>query len=122
MLVTALIKRKLKQGNTLEAFSLMNEMRSQAMNQRGYVSGKTLIDQNDPRKVVVFSEWIGLENWTAWKESSERLDLEKKLEEHLEGPTEIEEYSLATYSTMRRRDLFAEGGLASRTIPGLDRI
>jgi heme-degrading monooxygenase HmoA len=122
MVVTVLIKRRIKAGRTMEVFALLNKLRGDAVQQRGYVAGRTLIDQNDPQKVVVVSEWIGLENWHEWKENPVRIANEAKLQPYLEGPTEIEEYSLATHHTLKKKAVFVDGSAAERTMPGAHQI
>lgn len=116
MLVTVFIKRRIKPGYAAEVFTLLNKFRSEAMDQRGYVSGKTLIDQDDPQKVLVISEWLGLENWLAWKEHPNRVANESNIQPYLDSATEYEVYSLSANAPLRKKG-FVEGGAAARTMP-----
>jgi hypothetical protein len=43
MIVKVMIKRKIKEGKAREVFALLNKFRADAMNQKGYISGETLI-------------------------------------------------------------------------------
>jgi heme-degrading monooxygenase HmoA len=103
MVVKVMIKRKIKEGKAREVFALLNKFRSDAMNQRGYISGETLLNHDDPREILVISMWQGIENWLSWKENPERKANEARLEKFLEGPTAYEAYVLGTYHTQFER-------------------
>jgi len=97
MVVKVMIKRKIKEGKAREVFALLNKFRSDAMNQRGYISGETLINHDDPMEILVVSMWQGMENWLKWKENPERLANERLLEKWLEGPTIYVSYVYSTH-------------------------
>jgi quinol monooxygenase YgiN len=92
MLVKVLMRRRMKNGKVREVFSLIRKIRARAMNQKGYISGETLIDHSDPRKSLVIGIWQDMEDWLRWKEDTRRIELEAQLEPLLEGPTEYEAY------------------------------
>ena len=97
MAVKILIKRHIKEGKAKDVFVLLNRVRSNAIDQKGYISGETLMSYNDPHGMLVISMWQDIENWIEWKKNKERMANEAKLEEFLEVPTEYEEYVLGTY-------------------------
>ncbi len=97
MVVKVIIKRKIQEGKAREVFALLNKFRSDAMNQRGYISGETLINHDDPLEILVVSMWHGMENWLKWKENPERRANEALLEKWLEGPTNYVSYVFSTY-------------------------
>jgi len=97
MVVKVLIRRKIKEGKTREVFALLNKFRSDAMNQKGYISGETLINHDDPQEILVISMWQSMENWMMWRENSERIANERLLEQWLEDPAEYQTYVLGTY-------------------------
>jgi heme-degrading monooxygenase HmoA len=96
-MVKVMIKRHLKEGKAKDVFSLLKEQRVNAMNQRGYLKGETLMSYQNPRCLLVISSWQSMENWLSWKESEERIANEAKLEQFLESPTEYDEYIFGTY-------------------------
>ena len=98
MAVKVLIKRHIKEGKSKEVFALLNKTRSAAMNQKGYITGETLISHYDPHRVIVISTWQTIDNWLAWRDNEERKAHEAKLEQYLEFPTEYEEYVFGTFS------------------------
>jgi heme-degrading monooxygenase HmoA len=96
MLTKVLIKRRFIEGKTREIVSLLNEMRANAMNLTGYISGQTLTKPENPHHFLVISTWQSLNDWLAWKNNASRHHIEKMLEIYQEGPTEYEEYVLGT--------------------------
>jgi len=101
MTVKVLIKRHIKDGKAKEVFALLNKHRAEAMNQKGYVTGETLMSYKDPRRLLVISMWQSIESWLTWKENKERRANEAKLEQFLESPTEYDEYVLGTYPSKK---------------------
>ena len=94
MAVKVLIKRHFKEGKTAEAFALLLKFRHDAMNQPGYISGETLSNHYDSRKIVVISTWQTIEDWIRWQESDEREANESQFESMLEVPTQFEIYDI----------------------------
>ena len=94
MLVKILIRRRFKEGKTKEVLALLNQFRTGAMGQPGYVSGETLVDPLDPLKLLVIGTWQSLEQWEAWREHPTRQNFESVLEIYQEGPTEYETWFL----------------------------
>jgi heme-degrading monooxygenase HmoA len=58
----------------------MLELRSAAMRQRGYITGETLRDTDNPSVFMVMSTWITLEAWKVWQTSRQRLLIEEMME------------------------------------------
>ena len=63
-----------------------------------YISGLTLIDYNDPNKLLVIGTWQNIEGWLEWKEDKARKAFEEILDIYQEGPTEYEIYLLGSTS------------------------
>ena len=96
MLVKVMIKRKIKTGKAREVFAMLNKSRSAAMNQKGYITGETLMNHDNPREILVISMWQDMENWLQWRENPERKANENILERWLEEPTAYESYIFST--------------------------
>ena len=86
MTVKILLERKFKEDPSLEEIKAINELRIGAMLRKGYVSGETLVDLNDHRRIVVISAWANKAGWEAWVNSDERRKLEAKLDKNLKQP------------------------------------
>lgn len=96
MIAKILIKRRFKEGNTAQIAALLNEIRTKAMDNPGYLSGETLIKRGFPNTMVIISTWRNLEDWRRWLDSHERNTFEAMLEVYQEGPTEYDEYLLGS--------------------------
>jgi heme-degrading monooxygenase HmoA len=97
MIVKVMIRRKIREGKSRDVFALLNKFRSDAMNQKGYISGETLINYDRPHEILVISMWQDMENWIRWRENPERKANEKLLERWLEESTVYEGYVFSTY-------------------------
>ncbi len=97
MLVKVFMKRRFKEGNIRDVFLLIRKIRSRAMHQKGYISGETFVDHEEPTKTMVVGTWQSIEDWHAWKENPQRNELESQLERLLEGPTDYEVYVYSKY-------------------------
>lgn len=100
MIAKIIIKRRFKTGKTRQIIALLNELRSRAMHQPGYISGETLSKKGFPNNMVVIGSWQTLDAWRQWRDSEERKKYEAMLELYQERPTEYEEYLLGTPLTL----------------------
>lgn len=94
MVAKIIIKRRFKEGHQRQIFALLNELRSYAMSQPGYISGETLTKKEFPNDMVVIAAWQSMKDWHTWKESSDRQKFEAMLEMYQECPTDYDEYYL----------------------------
>jgi heme-degrading monooxygenase HmoA len=101
MAVKVMIKRHIKEGKAKDVFALLNKHRSNAMHQKGYITGETLMSYQNPLCLLVISTWQSMENWLAWKENNDRKGNEAKLEQFLEVPTEYDEFIFGTYPSKK---------------------
>ena len=96
MIAKIIIKRRFVKENTPQIISLLNKMRSIAMDQTGYISGETLMQKDFPENMAVIATWQRMKDWMAWKASEERKTYEAMLEIYQTRPTQYEEYHLGT--------------------------
>lgn len=96
MIAKIIIKRRFVKENTPQILSLLNKIRSIAMNQPGYITGETLMQKDFPENMAVIASWQSMENWLMWKESKERKIYEAMLEIYQTRATQYEEYVLGT--------------------------
>jgi len=94
MAIKVFIKRYVKKGKTEDTLALLNEVRSQALKQPGYISGETLVNHYDPSNITIVSTWQTIDDWIRWQESDERAVQEDQLESLQEGPANFEIYDL----------------------------
>ena len=55
-------------------------MRSLALAQPGYISGETLMNEDDPEEYLVISSWATKSRWNAWFKNPKRKELQKKID------------------------------------------
>lgn len=72
---------------------LLNELRSMAMRQTGYISGETMRNVNDHGEFLVISTWKSVEDWQRWFKDERRATLEGKVDIILGSPTDYKIYS-----------------------------
>lgn len=98
MIVRVFIKRQIEAENEKVVYGLLRELRADAMQQQGYISGETLIRADDPQKIIVISTWHSMDDWNRWKESEQRRKIDEILEKLQVESTVYEEY---VYSKFR---------------------
>ena len=94
MTVKLLLERKFKEDPSLEEIKTINELRIGAMQRKVYISGETLVDINDHRRIVVISVWANKAAWEAWVNSDERRTLEANIDKNLKQSAIIRSFML----------------------------
>jgi len=97
MLVKVIIKRDIAEGMGKDFFSQLKKLRFLAMDQKGYISGETLICAENTNKVVVISKWETLEDWNTWKNNEQRMEIDARLSKLQDNPTVYEPYVFSKY-------------------------
>lgn len=90
-MVRVILEHKAK--DTEKLVDVIREVRNEAMKQRGYITGETLVNIEDPSTVLVISTWEKLEDWNAWDTSETRVKMKKRINELL-----VEPYTVHTYN------------------------
>ena len=96
MIARIIIKRKFMKDKAGDIVKLLNQMRTKAMQQNGYISGETLVNYAEPHDIAVLCTWQNIEDWLSWKNNPERKQYEAMLEVFQIGPTEYEEYMVGS--------------------------
>ncbi len=94
MSVKIIIERRFKEPPVQENFQALDSFRVHALQQKGYVSGETLVNADNSREVVVISTWSDFDDFNTWANSKERAKLENELTPYLEGPAKITTFML----------------------------
>ena len=93
-MIKVLIERSVKKNNFTKLIAHLNDLRSAALHQPGYVTGETLIKGDDPADVLVISTWISEDHWKAWTTSEERIELNDLVNSMIEGDAKISIYNV----------------------------
>jgi quinol monooxygenase YgiN len=89
MSVKIVIERKFKKAPVPEILQLIHEIRINALRDRGYIGGETVVNVDDDREVLVFSAWSSVNDWEIWYKKKDWKELEKELAPHLAEPAKI---------------------------------
>ncbi len=92
MTIKVLIKREIPETVSIELGLIFMEMRSAAMQQKGYIGGETLRRIDAPGKCLIISRWQSIDDWTRWLVSDERRNYQEKIDALTEGKTTCEVY------------------------------
>jgi len=92
-MVKIVIERHCRPDAEAELESLLVELRTEAVQQRGYVSGETLRSIDDPSLWLVLSTWLDIGLWTAWEASSKRQEVASRIEPLLAAPEKASTFS-----------------------------
>ncbi|MGD9949153.1 MAG: antibiotic biosynthesis monooxygenase [Desulfobulbus sp.] len=90
MAVKVLIKRKVAKELTPQLDILLRKMRALTLTQKGYISGETFSQLDQPGVSMVISSWQSMDDWRAWTLSKERVELQEEIDKLLGGPTQYE--------------------------------
>jgi heme-degrading monooxygenase HmoA len=86
MAVRVLIERVIDLGQEAKLSQLLMQLRSKAMETKGYISGETLRAWDNPNKFLVISTWNSFEDWKVWQNHPERKKFEAELNKLLRTP------------------------------------
>ncbi len=92
MAVKVIIRRKIPKDKEGDILPLLNQLRSRAMMQKGYISGETWRNIEDPEEYLVISTWKSYEDWKAWKEDPDRAEIQEKIDKLLNRETQYSVY------------------------------
>ena len=73
---------------------LLHDLRAEALHQPGYMTGETLIEEDDPLDILVMSTWVSVEHWKAWLTSQKRIELAALIDGLLDNGTKITAYKV----------------------------
>ena len=92
MTVEVIIRRKFEAGLSRELLPLISQLRSLAIIQPGYISGRTLSRVDRAGEYMVISTWQSLEAWNRWVGSAKRCRIQAKIDGLLGETTQYEIY------------------------------
>jgi heme-degrading monooxygenase HmoA len=89
MALKVLIERHVKKGKESYLMELLNNLRTELIEQPGYVSGEILQSQDDTSVIFALSTWQSELDWQSWKGDPKRLQVEAKIEPLLTEPSKL---------------------------------
>ena len=94
MTVKIFIRRKVAAANILELTVLLKKLRALTLSQPGYIYGETLkrLDRED--ECMVISTWRSREDWEAWHNNDERINIQNEIDNLLGEKTDYAIYEV----------------------------
>ncbi len=94
MTVKIFIRRKVAAANVLELTVLLKKLRALTLSQPGYIYGETLkrLDRDD--ECMVISTWRSQEDWNAWFNNEQRINIQNEIDKLLGEKTEYAMYEV----------------------------
>jgi heme oxygenase (mycobilin-producing) len=93
MTIRVLIEREVEAGQEPRIQQLMTQLRGKAMKIKGYISGETLRDLNNPHKFLVISNWNSVADWKTWEKDPDRLKVQQEMNSLLLGKEKTSVYT-----------------------------
>lgn len=87
MAIRILIRRTVPADKARQMIPLFKQMRQLALQQKGYISGETLRNYNNPEEFLVISSWQSAPEWEDWLKSKERQKIQEQIDSLLGGRT-----------------------------------
>ena len=92
MSIKVILFRRVPAEKVNDIQPLLIEMRSLAMAQRGYISGETLMNEDDPEEYLVISSWTTKSRWNEWFENDKRIEIQGRIDRLLGRKTMYQVY------------------------------
>jgi len=86
------IRRKVAEDKADELKVLINRLRGVTMGTPGYIAGETLKRVDEPGESLVVTKWQSEFYWNKWLQSSERAEIQGKIDQLLGSETVYEVY------------------------------
>lgn len=80
MSVKVIINRKCPKDQEKELFKCIRSIRNLVPKQSGYISGEYLRSIDDANEIVTISTWFSHEDWLGWFNSSQRKEIQAKID------------------------------------------
>lgn len=91
-MIKVIVERKVKKGKEADLMHLLREVKSAATLYPGYISGETMVSNDDPNLFMVIANFTDIEAFRKWRDHPDRLKITAKIDAMLEYPAKISVY------------------------------
>ncbi len=91
-MVKVIVQRRVKKLE--DVWSLLRQLRVEAIHHPGYISGETLQQKDDPSTIITISSWVNMDSWSSWEKSPKRSEMYKKIEPFLTEKPKVMVYEV----------------------------
>lgn len=92
MSIKVILFRRVPAEKVNDLKPLLIELRSLAMAQPGYISGETLMNEDDPEEYLVISSWTNKSRWNEWFSNPRRQAVQERIDRLLDRKTMYQIY------------------------------
>jgi heme-degrading monooxygenase HmoA len=92
---------ELKTNNPEKVTALLLEARNEAMKHRGYITGETLVNSEDPTDMMVISTWESLDYQQDWDKSETWLKMSENINQYLISPYKLRTFQNCLFKANR---------------------
>jgi heme oxygenase (mycobilin-producing) len=92
MAIKVILYRRVPADRAAHLRPLLVRLRALAQAQRGYVSGETLMNSEDPEQYLVLSTWESEDDWDAWFNNQQRAGVQREIDALLGSETLYQVY------------------------------
>jgi antibiotic biosynthesis monooxygenase (ABM) superfamily enzyme len=85
-MIKVVTERQCHPGKEEELKRALGELRNWAMKKPGYYHGETLRSTDDTGAWLVINSWTFVDEWKAWRDSTERQEITARIQSLLVGP------------------------------------
>ena len=87
----------LRVSDVIKILPALRDLRREAMRQRGYISGTTLVGAEDQSLISIETIWESIKDWNEWEKSETQTKLFKKILPFLLEKSNIRIYRYLSY-------------------------
>ncbi len=74
-----IVEVELRTEDVVKILHNLRELRIEAMNKPGYISGNTLVGVEEPSLISVVTIWQSIKDWKAWEKSQTQIKIFRKI-------------------------------------------
>ena len=87
----------LRVSDVIKTLPALRDLRREAMRQRGYISGTTLVGAEDRSLISIETIWESIKDWNEWEKSETQMKLFRKILPFLLEKSNIKIYRYLSY-------------------------
>ena len=87
----------LRVTNVLKVLPMLAELKRAVMNQKGYLSGTTMVGVEDRSLITFQTIWESASDWKAWEKSQTQINIFRKIMPFLLEKSEVKIYRYLSY-------------------------
>ena len=92
-----IVEVELRINEVIKTLHILREMRTEAIQQPGYISGNTIVGVEDPSLIAIVMIWQSIKEWEAWEKSQTQIKIFRKIVPFMLEKSKIKIYRYLSY-------------------------